>query len=220
MHAGSVLRIRGRRLQTVQKVVFLGARGSRDDVLVSPRRTSRTSVDVVVPKTAAAGPLVVTTEDGSSSKRRPRVPVHRHAPPPPPRSAADSSAGEALIWPVRGQITGRFGENRGSHYHSGLDISAPGGTPIKAAAAGSVIHQGWYGGYGNYTCVAHVTITTCYAHQSRYAAGAEKGAQLTQGQVLGYVGSTGHSTGNHLHFEVRKGLTMGSTPVDPMQYLP
>ena len=70
------------------------------------------------------------------------------------------------------------------------------------------------GGYGNYTCVSHGgSISTCYAHQSRF--GTSQGASVRQGQVIGYVGSTGNSTGNHLHFEVR----VGGSPVDPLGYL-
>ena len=216
-HAGTVLRIKGNRLQTVQRVVFLGRPGTRDDVLVTPRRTGRSSVLGAVPARAATGGVAVTTDDGSSSKARTRLQVHRHraAPPPPPTGPTS----ETLIWPIRGPITGEFGEDRGSHYHSGLDISADAGKPIKAAAAGKVIHRGWYGGYGNYTCIAHVTITTCYAHMSKYATGATNGADVAQGQVIGYVGNTGNSRGNHLHFEVRKGVRMGGTPLAPTQYL-
>jgi murein DD-endopeptidase MepM/ murein hydrolase activator NlpD len=218
-HAGTVLRLKGERLATVQKVVFLGRAGTSDDVLVSPKRVGRTSVLVTVPATASSGGIAVATADGSSTKARRKVQIHRHAPPPPPAEPTGPPS-ESLIWPIRGPITGKFGEDRGSHYHSGLDISADGGKPIKAAAAGTIIHRGWYGGYGNYTCIAHVTITTCYAHMSDYAASATKGAKVTQGQVIGYVGNTGNSSGNHLHFEVRKGLQMGSTTVDPTKYLP
>jgi murein DD-endopeptidase MepM/ murein hydrolase activator NlpD len=218
-HAGTVLRLKGQRLQTVQKVVFVGRAGNADDVLVTPRSAGRTSVVVVVPGTASSGAVLVTTRDGSSSKPGPKVQVHRHTPPPAPPTP-DGPSSESLVWPVRGSITGTFGEDRGSHYHSGLDIAAPGGTPIKAAAAGTVLNQGWLGGYGNYTCVAHVTITTCYAHQSKFAAGLGTGAKVGKGQVIGYVGNTGNSFGDHLHFEVRKGLLANSTTVDPKKYLP
>jgi murein DD-endopeptidase MepM/ murein hydrolase activator NlpD len=219
VHGGAVLRITGQRLQTVQRVVFAGRGGTADDVLANPRSTSRTRVVVAVPRTASSGRVLVLTRDGSSSKPGPKVQVHRHDPPPPP-AEPQGPADESLIWPVRGSITGTFGEDRGSHYHSGLDIAAPGGTPIKAAAGGVVLHQGWYGGYGNYTCVAHVTITTCYAHQSKYAPDSSTGARVTKGQVIGYVGNTGNSSGDHLHFEVRKGLLMTSTTVDPKKFLP
>ncbi|MDQ3935762.1 MAG: M23 family metallopeptidase [Actinomycetota bacterium] len=215
VHARSVLTIKGRDMQTVQKVVFLGGRGSRDDVLVSPGRVTSRLVTVTVPASASSGRVVALTSDGWSSKpTRTVLGVHRHAPPPPP----PGTGGEQLVWPVRGPITGRFGEDRGSHYHAGIDISADGGTPIKAAAAGTVVLRGWESGYGNYTCVAHATVTTCYAHQSRF--GTTEGAVVKQSEVIGYVGNTGNSRGNHLHFEVRRGTKPWGTPLDPMRYLP
>ena len=119
-----------------------------------------------------------------------------------------------LIWPVNGPITGSFGEARPGHMHAGLDISAPGGTPIRAADSGRVVLLGFTGGYGNYTCIQHTSsMSTCYAHQSGYAT--SSGAGVRQGQVIGYVGDTGHSFGNHLHFEVR----IGGSPVNPLNYL-
>jgi murein DD-endopeptidase MepM/ murein hydrolase activator NlpD len=119
-----------------------------------------------------------------------------------------------LIWPVNGPITGVFGEPRPGHFHAGVDISAPTGTPIRAADSGRVVLMGFVGGYGNYTCVQHTaSMSTCYGHQSRF--GTSNGASVRQGQVIGYVGSTGHSTGPHLHFEVR----INGTPVNPMGYL-
>jgi len=217
VHAQSVLTIKGRDMQTVQQVVFLGGRGSADDVLVTPSRISSRVLTVSVPASASTGRIVATTSDGwSSNPTKAIVSVHRHAPPPPPPGT--TAASDQLIWPVRGPITGKFGEDRGSHYHAGLDISADGGTPIKAAADGTVVLREWTSGYGNYTCVAHVTITTCYAHQSRF--GTTNGAVVKQGDVIGYVGNTGNSRGNHLHFEVRRGTKAWGTPLDPTRYLP
>jgi murein DD-endopeptidase MepM/ murein hydrolase activator NlpD len=119
-----------------------------------------------------------------------------------------------LIWPVNGPITGAFGEQRPGHIHAGVDIAAPGGTPIRAADAGKVVLMSWVSGYGNYTCIQHTaSMSTCYGHQSRF--GTSQGASVRQGQVIGFVGSTGHSTGNHLHFEVR----INGTPVNPLGYL-
>src|SRR5215211_3611796 len=119
-----------------------------------------------------------------------------------------------LIWPVNGPITGVFGEARPGHMHAGVDISAPTGTPIRAADSGRVALMGWVGGYGNYTCIQHTSsMSTCYGHQSRF--GTSNGAAVQQGQTIGYVGSTGNSTGSHVHFEVR----IGGSPVDPMGYL-
>ncbi len=119
-----------------------------------------------------------------------------------------------FIWPVNGPITGSFGEARPGHMHAGIDIAAPGGTPIRAAGSGRVVLLGWTGGYGNYTCIGHsASLSTCYAHQSGYAT--SNGATVSRGQVIGYVGDTGHSFGNHLHFEVR----VNGSPVSPLAYL-
>ncbi len=119
----------------------------------------------------------------------------------------------ALIWPINGAFTSPFGFRWG-RLHAGVDLAAPEGTPIRAADGGTVVLAGWTGGYGNYTCIAHGgALTTCYAHQSRY--GTSVGANVSQGQVIGYVGNTGHSFGAHLHFETR----VNGTPVNPMSYL-
>jgi murein DD-endopeptidase MepM/ murein hydrolase activator NlpD len=118
-----------------------------------------------------------------------------------------------FIWPVNGAVSSPFGQRWG-RLHAGVDIPAPTGTPIRAAASGRVILMGPTGGYGNYTCVGHGGgISTCYAHQSRF--GTSNGASVSQGQVIGYVGNTGHSFGAHLHFEVR----INGSPVDPLGYL-
>jgi murein DD-endopeptidase MepM/ murein hydrolase activator NlpD len=122
-----------------------------------------------------------------------------------------SAAG--FIWPVLGPVTSPFGWRWG-RMHEGIDIGAASGTPIRAAAAGTVIYAGWLGGYGNLTVVDHGgSVATAYGHQSGLAAG--NGAFVAQGQVIGYVGSTGHSTGPHLHFEVR----VNGVPRDPLGYL-
>ena len=118
-----------------------------------------------------------------------------------------------FIWPVNGPITSPFGPRWG-RLHAGIDISAAGGTPIRAADNGRVVLAAFTGGYGNYTCIQHTaSLSTCYAHQSRF--GTSQGAAVRQGQVMGYVGNTGNSFGNHLHFEVR----VSGTPVNPLGYL-
>ncbi|HEX8120238.1 MAG TPA: peptidoglycan DD-metalloendopeptidase family protein [Solirubrobacteraceae bacterium] len=119
-----------------------------------------------------------------------------------------------MIWPVNGPITGSFGEVRPGHIHAGIDIAAPSGTPIHAALGGRVALAGWTGGYGNYTCIQHSgSLSTCYGHQTTI--GVHVGQNVSQGQVIGTVGSTGHSTGPHLHFETR----VGGSPVSPLGYL-
>jgi murein DD-endopeptidase MepM/ murein hydrolase activator NlpD len=119
----------------------------------------------------------------------------------------------ALIWPVSGPVVSGFGMRWG-RMHEGIDIAVPGGTPIRAADSGTVVIAGWTGGYGNYTCIQHTsTMSTCYGHQSSFAT--SSGASVSQGQVIGYVGCTGHCFGDHLHFEVR----INGSAVDPMGYL-
>ena len=117
------------------------------------------------------------------------------------------------IWPVNGPVVSGYGMRWG-RLHAGVDIASPSGTPIRAAAGGTVAMAGWMGGYGQYTCIQHGGgVATCYAHQSSIGVGA--GARVSQGQVIGSVGCTGHCFGDHLHFEVR----VGGSPVDPMGYL-
>lgn len=121
-----------------------------------------------------------------------------------------------LIWPVDGPVVSGFGPRWGS-MHEGVDIAVPEMTPIRAAASGAVIatqSEAESGGYGNFTCVDHGGgLSTCYAHQSSFAVAA--GQSVSQGDVIGYTGCTGHCLGPHLHFEVR----INGAPTDPMGYL-
>jgi murein DD-endopeptidase MepM/ murein hydrolase activator NlpD len=124
----------------------------------------------------------------------------------------------SLIWPVNGPITSPFCERRAwESCHPGIDIGVPAGTPIRAAAAGKVAllqSAGASGGYGNFTCIQHTgAMSTCYAHQSRFAT--SLGASVSQGQVIGYVGCTGLCFGDHLHFEVR----INGAVTNPLNYL-
>jgi Meckel syndrome type 1 protein len=131
-------------------------------------------------------------------------------------SPVSTSCGSSrIIAPVKGYVvTGRFGEQRPGHLHAGIDLAVPYGTPIVAAACGVVTQAGSEGGYGNIVCIRHsATFTTCYAHMSRFAS--HVGQQVHQGQVIGYVGTTGDATGPHVHFETR----VGGQPVDPAPYL-
>lgn len=124
-----------------------------------------------------------------------------------------------FVRPTTGPFTSPFGPRWG-RMHAGVDIAPPAGTPIVAVADGRVDFMGVMGGYGNFTCLVHaVNLTTCYAHQQRYAKGLKIGDQVRQGQLIGYVGNTGNSTGPHLHFEVRLGNGFSGRPVDPMPYL-
>jgi murein DD-endopeptidase MepM/ murein hydrolase activator NlpD len=89
--------------------------------------------------------------------------------------------------------------------HYGVDYAAPTGTPIVSIGDGRVIHAGWKGGLGKYVEISHNNVyRSCYGHLSRYGRGIRKGARVSQGQVIGYVGSTGLSTGPHLDFRIKK----------------
>jgi murein DD-endopeptidase MepM/ murein hydrolase activator NlpD len=126
-------------------------------------------------------------------------------------SGRPSSA--AFIWPCDGVVTSGFGMRWG-RMHEGIDIGCAYGTPNRAAAAGTVIYAGWMSGYGNLVVIDHGNgLSTAYAHASSLAVSV--GQSAAQGQTVSYVGSTGHSTGPHLHFEVR----VNGVAVDPLQYL-
>ena len=127
-----------------------------------------------------------------------------------PTGGGASSSG--LIWPVSGVVTSGFGYRWG-RMHEGIDISAPAGTPVVAAASGRVIMAGSMGGYGNLVVIDHGNgLSTAYAHLSSIWVG---GGSVSQGQGIGAVGCTGSCTGAHLHFEVR----VNGTPVNPLSYL-
>jgi murein DD-endopeptidase MepM/ murein hydrolase activator NlpD len=128
--------------------------------------------------------------------------------------------GSGLIWPVSGPVVSGFGPrniNGSYEFHPGIDIAVPSGTPIRAAASGTVIFtepESSSGGYGNYTCIDHGGgLSTCYAHQESFAVSA--GEQVSQGQVIGYSDCTGYCLGPHVHFEVR----INGEVTDPMGYL-
>ena len=132
----------------------------------------------------------------------------------PSDAAPTSASGAGLIWPARGPVTSEYGYRWG-RLHAGIDIGAGTGAPIYAAKSGQVIQAGSMGGYGNVVVIDHGGgFTTLYAHQSRIAT--SNGASVSRGQVIGYVGSTGHSTGPHLHFETR----VNGEPQNPRRYLP
>jgi murein DD-endopeptidase MepM/ murein hydrolase activator NlpD len=118
-----------------------------------------------------------------------------------------------MIWPLKGRITSIYGWRRGRH-HDGLDIAARSGKPILAAANGTVIFSGWRSGYGRMVVIQHNRwLKTVYGHTSKNCV--RRGQKIKQGQVIALVGSTGRSTGPHLHFEVRN--AQGAQ--DPMRYL-
>jgi murein DD-endopeptidase MepM/ murein hydrolase activator NlpD len=135
--------------------------------------------------------------------------------------AALNSARVPSIWPIQGgEVTDTFGGRRdpfggGSEFHSGQDIRAPKGTHVYAAANGVLTLAGWQSGYGNTVVVDHGNgMTTLYGHLSKFEA--TLGQEVKRGDLVGEVGSTGRSTGPHLHYEVR----INEVAVDPGHYLP
>ena len=156
------------------------------------------------------GKLIADTEVRIASKGRGGV---RRA------SVKITGGSRSFRWPTMGRISSNFGWRKSPFgkrrvFHSGLDIAAPRGTAIKAPANGTVVHSGWMGGYGRTIVLSHSKgLTTLYGHCSKLLV--RKGAKISRGQTIALVGSTGRSTGNHLHFEVR----VGGKPRNPLQYL-
>jgi murein DD-endopeptidase MepM/ murein hydrolase activator NlpD len=134
---------------------------------------------------------------------------------------SDLSLDAPNLWPVIGPITSSFGQrvdpvlhNGEGEFHTGIDISAPTGTPVRATADGTVKDAGMENGYGREVIIDHGHgLETCYAHLSGFAV--MEGQNVVRGQVIGYVGMTGRTTGANLHYEVR----IHNTPVNPHKYM-
>jgi murein DD-endopeptidase MepM/ murein hydrolase activator NlpD len=177
---------------TRREVTVAASPASRAVAAVVPAVQARAAAAVVVPTTVPAGVATVTAD----------------------------GAGRGRMWPIRAPLTSGFGMRShpltgAARLHAGIDLGAPAGTPIRAAAAGAVAHAGAMGGYGTTVDVRHADgTTTRYAHQSQ--ALVRGGQRVAAGQVIGLVGSTGASTGPHLHFEVRT----AAGPIDPHTWLP
>lgn len=161
----------------------------------------------------------ITFRKPTESRARKKTPARKPPGTPPGkvpgRKPKESVATLNFIWPVKGPVTSWFGIRKGRR-HDGIDIAESKGTPIHAAERGKVIYSDdGIRGFGNLIIIKHRGgFRTVYAHNSRNKVEVEE--TVKKGQVIGYVGSTGLSTGNHLHFEVRK----GAKAVDPMKYLP
>jgi murein DD-endopeptidase MepM/ murein hydrolase activator NlpD len=172
------------------------ARRLKQSALTDARETREEYLEEVVALAAQSATLAAAIRDAQAGSTGTGIP---------------SAAG--FIWPVNGTVVSGYGMRWG-RLHEGIDIAAPTGTPIWAAAAGTVIHAGWLGGYGNLVVVDHGNgLATAYAHASAILVGV--GQSVSQGETISLVGSTGNSSGPHLHFEVR----VNGVAVDPLLYL-
>lgn len=137
------------------------------------------------------------------------------------RTFYDSESGEWL-WPTMGRISSMFGPRNdpggsGRRMHSGVDIAAAEGTPVRACAAGVIQARNWSDSYGKLVYIKHDDgKVSRYAHMSRWEPGQKVGDRVEKGQIIGYVGNTGRSFGNHLHFEIRDG---NNKPIDPTKVI-
>jgi murein DD-endopeptidase MepM/ murein hydrolase activator NlpD len=161
------------------------------------------TVDVEAAQEPEAHPKPATPLGTNGSPLRPaRVEPHD-----------DGSHKGTLDWPLRGVLYGRFGK-KGKEAHDGIDLAAPAGTAIKAAADGTVLYAGEQRGYGQIAILEHEgSLVTLYAHDQ--ALRVKAGQKVHRGELIATVGESGRTTGPHLHFEVRK----GGVPVNPLDYL-
>ncbi len=213
-----VTRARARTEARVIAVRVAQARELRDRLLESKQQLAGARdlkqarlADLTEAERQALGEIEALQQVSAELAAKIRAAQARSASSSAPTDTAPSAAG--FIWPVSGPITSPFGWRWG-RMHEGIDIGAPSGTPIHAVAAGTVIYAGLLGGYGNLVVIDHGGgLASAYGHQSSVAVAI--GESVAQGQVIGYVGSTGHSFGPHLHFEVR----VNGAAVDPLGYL-
>ena len=182
---------------------------------ISDPRTLEVGQELFVP--GATRVLDVPDAPGAPPAEAGEAPTPRAPRTDPAREEAPAPASATrplLGWPLKGVLYGRFGARGGAH-HDGIDIAAPEGSPVVAAADGTVIFVGKQSGYGNVVIVRHEHgLVTVYAHNS--AVLVREGAHVTRGQPVARVGQTGRTTGPHLHFEVRDGVK----PRNPLLYLP
>lgn len=203
-------------LRTDDEIFLPGARPEgliehHDDVKVAEARKSLSSP---AKKTAAKEKPALKSE-----MKAERVERIERIEKPAKGEVAVRKSGRGFRWPIMGRINSPFGWRqhpitRRRDFHTGIDIKAARNDPIKAAGSGKVVYSGWMGGYGKTLVIEHPNgQSTLYAHCSTLLAG--KGANVSQSQTVAKIGTTGRSTGPHLHFEVRN----GNSPVNPIKYL-
>jgi lipoprotein NlpD len=168
---------------------------------ISDPASLRAGQELLIP--GATAPLLDANDEAPApAKPRPATPT-----------APDDPRRGTFTWPLRGVLFGRFGK-KGKDAHDGIDLAAPTGSPVKAAADGTVLYAGEQRGYGRIVIVQHESqLVTLYAHNNELRV--QAGQKVQGGQVIATVGESGRTTGPHLHFEVRK----AGVPVNPLDYL-
>lgn len=199
--------------QAVDGMVKPGARsGKKPQPSKTRKPTTLTSEQRLISNLSGLGTDHLITPEYSAATA-PQIPY-------PPSMQVDvpdnRPSAKGYIWPTKGVVTSRFGWRWGRMHH-GIDIAAPIGTPVVAAAAGVVVSAGWSnGGFGNLVKIRHSDgSVTLYAHNSRILV--QPGQSINQGQMIAQVGSTGFSTGPHCHFEIHPSKRGA---VDPIAHLP
>lgn len=193
--------------------------GSRPEAVLVPAGAAVAAVAAVAEEAPAPAPTALPAADGAPARQR-----HLAAQLELLALAADNLSryqppAQSFAWPLSGRISSGYGQRNisvgGNTFHGGLDIAAEAGTPVRAARAGVVSRAEWGGAYGYVIYLEHGDGSqTRYGHLSRFLVGV--GSVVAQGQAIGEVGSTGASTGPHLHFEIR----FSGRSVDPLGYLP
>ena len=192
-----------------QQAVVSRLVASRDALVAARRDTSTALASIEGDRESVLEEIAALEEQSAELADRIRLSQQQSSTPPivPP------SGSGLLGWPVSGPVTSGFGPRWG-RMHEGIDIAVGTGTPVRAAAAGTVIYAGWLGGYGNLVVVDHGGgLSTAYAHNSAFASSV--GQAVSAGEVVAYSGNTGNSSGPHVHFEVR----VNGSAVDPLGYL-
>ena len=192
------------------------------DALRRGNRLSSTGHPIVgetlrVPSTAGTAAITDSYQPSAGTEAALRLALQRDSARPP---QASLKTRPGFIWPVEGQLTSPFGEREhamgggGAQFHAGIDISVPPGTPVQAAQEGTVAFAGYNAAYGKVVKLEHANgFSTLYAHNSRLLV--YVGQTIEAGQVICLSGSSGRSTGPHLHFEVHK----DGWPVEPLPHL-
>ena len=182
---------------------------SRDALVTAQSEKSATLASINEDRDSTLQEIQALEQQSAALAARIREAQQRSATP----AIVPPSGSGLLAWPVSGPVTSGFG-SRWGRMHEGIDIAVPLGTAVRAAGAGTVIYAGWMGGYGNLVVVDHGDgLSTAYAHNTSFAVSI--GQSVAAGEVVSYSGSTGNSTGPHVHFEVR----VDGSAVDPLGYL-